>query len=207
MNQTEILELKNSTNGINDALEWSVCAQSCQTLCDSMDFVILSLPGSSVHRIFQSRILEWVVISSPRGCSRLRNQTHVSFPSCIGRWILYHCATWEAQRMHSVQFSSVQSLSRVQLFVTPWITACQALLSITNSWSSLKLMSIESVCHPAISSSVVVPFSSCPQSLPTSESFPMSQLFAWGGQSTGASALASFLPKNTQGWSPSEWTV
>ena len=60
-------------------------------------------------------------------------------------------------------------------------------------------------CHPAISS-FVVPFSSCPQSLPASESFPISQLFAWGGQSTGASALASFLPKKSQGWSPSEWT-
>ena len=60
-------------------------------------------------------------------------------------------------------------------------------------------------CHPAISSSVV-PFSSCPQSLPASESFPISQLFAWGGQSTGVSALASFLPKNTQDWSPLGWT-
>ena len=60
-------------------------------------------------------------------------------------------------------------------------------------------------CHPAISS-LVVPFSSCPQSLPASESFPMSQLFAWGGQSTGASALASFLPQKSQGWYPSEWT-
>ena len=60
-------------------------------------------------------------------------------------------------------------------------------------------------CHPAISSSVF-PFSSCPQSLPESESFPMSQLFAWGGQGTGVSALASFFPKNTQRWSPSEWT-
>ena len=60
-------------------------------------------------------------------------------------------------------------------------------------------------CHPAISSSVV-PFSSCPQSLPASESFPMSQLFAWGGQTTGVSALASFLPKKSQGWSL-EWTV
>ena len=59
--------------------------------------------------------------------------------------------------------------------------------------------------HPAISSSVV-PFSSCPQSLPASESFPMRQLFTWGGQSTGVSALASFLPKNTQDWSPLEWT-
>ena len=60
-------------------------------------------------------------------------------------------------------------------------------------------------CHPAISSSVI-PFSSCPQSLPASESFPMSQLFAWGCQSTRVSALASFLPKNTQDWSPLEWT-
>ena len=60
-------------------------------------------------------------------------------------------------------------------------------------------------CHPAISSSVG-PFSSCPQSLPVSGSFSMSQLFAWGGQSTGVSALASFLPKKSQGWSPSEWT-
>ena len=59
-------------------------------------------------------------------------------------------------------------------------------------------------CHPAISSSV--PFSTCPQSLPASESFPMSQHFAWGGQSTGVSASASFLPKKSQGWSPSEWT-
>ena len=60
-------------------------------------------------------------------------------------------------------------------------------------------------CHPAISSSVL-PFSSCPQSLAASESFPVSQLFAWGGQITGVSALASFLPKTSQGWSPSEWT-
>ena len=59
--------------------------------------------------------------------------------------------------------------------------------------------------HPAISSSVLS-FCSCPQSLPASESFPMSQLFTWGGQSTGVSALASFLPKKSQGWSPSEWT-
>ena len=60
-------------------------------------------------------------------------------------------------------------------------------------------------CHPAISSSVV-PFFSCPQSLPASKSFPMSQLLPWGGQSTGVSALASFLPKKSQGWFPLEWT-
>jgi len=60
-------------------------------------------------------------------------------------------------------------------------------------------------CHPTISSSVI-PFSSCPQSLLASESFPMSQLFTWGGQSTGVSASASVLPMNTQDWSPLGWT-
>ena len=192
-----------------------------------------------------------------------------------------------------------QSLSHVQLFATPWTAACQASLSITNSWCLLKLMSIKSVMnspgkntgltfpppgdlsntgikprfpalqvdslpaeppgktnsrqvraissvqfshsvmsdslqpqesqharlpcpsptpeahsdsrpssqwyHPAISSSVV-PFSSCPQPLPASESFPVSQLFAWGGQSIGVSASASILPMNTQDWSPFGWT-
>ena len=60
-------------------------------------------------------------------------------------------------------------------------------------------------CHPVISSSVV-PSSSCPQSLPASGSFPMSQLFTWSGQSTGVSASASVLPMNTQDWSPLGWT-
>ena len=105
------------------------------------------------------------------------------------------------------QFSTVQSLSRVQFLVTPWITACQASLSITNSRSSLRLRSIKSVMPSNhLTSFSVIPFSSCPQSLPAPESFPMSQLFTWGGQSTGVSALASFLPKNTLDWSPLEWT-
>ena len=102
------------------------------------------------------------------------------------------------------QFSSVQSLSRVRLFATPWIAELQASLSITNSQSSPKPMSIESVMPSNISSSVVS-FSSCLQSLTASEFFPMSQLFAWGGQSTGVSASASFIPKKSQSWS-SEWT-
>ena len=89
-------------------------------------------------------------------------------------------------------FSSVQSLSRVWLLATPWIAARQASLSITNSQSSLKLMSIESVM-PSSHLILCCPFSSCPQSFLASESFPMSQLFAWGGQSTGVSALASVL--------------
>ena len=79
------------------------------------------------------------------------------------------------------QFSSFQLLSHVQLFATPWIAARQASLSITNSRSSPKLMSIESVMQS--SHNPVIPFFSCPQSLPASGSFPMSQLFAWGGQS------------------------
>jgi len=99
--------------------------------------------------------------------------------------------------IYSVQFSSVHSLSRVWLFATPWIAARQASLSITNSWSSLKLTSIESVMpssHLILLSSPSPPAPSPSQH----QSFPMSQLFTWGGQSTGVSALASFLPKNTQ---------
>ena len=83
-----------------------------------------------------------------------------------------------------VSISSVQLLSRVWLFATPWTAARQVSLSITNSRSPPKSMSIESM-HPTISSSVV-PFS-CPQSFPASGSFQMSQLFASGGQSIGAS--------------------
>ena len=102
-------------------------------------------------------------------------------------------------------FSSVQSLSRVRLFATPWIAAPQASLSITNFRSSPNPCPLSQWWHPAISSSVV-PFSSCPQSLPASGSFLMSQLFAWGGQSIGVLASTSILPKNTQGWSPLEWS-
>ena len=104
-----------------------------------------------------------------------------------------------------VQFSSVQLLSRVRLFVTPWITAHQASLSITNSWSLPKLMSIES----AMRSSHLILCCPClllPQSLPASGSFPVSRLFAWGGQSIGVSASASVLPMSTQDWFPLGWT-
>ena len=102
------------------------------------------------------------------------------------------------------QFSSVQSLSRVRLFVTPWTAARQVSLSWTPGVYSNSCLSSQ-WCHPAISSSVV-PFSSCPQSLPASGFLPMSQLFAWGGQSTGVSPSASVLPMNTQDWSPLGWT-
>ena len=101
---------------------------------------------------------------------------------------------------------SVQSLSHVWLFVTPWTTAHQASLSITNFWSLLKLMPIESMMPSShLILIITVPFSSCPQSLPAWGSFPMSQFFTQGGQSTGVSALASVLPMSTQDWSPLEW--
>ena len=100
--------------------------------------------------------------------------------------------------------SSVQSLSRVQLFSIPWTAASQVSLSIANSWSLLKLMSIGWVMPP---NHLILcrPLSSRLQSFP-SGSFPMSQFFTSGGQSIGVSASASVLPKNTQDWSPLEWT-
>ena len=122
--------------------------------------------------------------------------------------VLWENTVWKMQRYCitvEALFSSVQLLSRARLFVTPWITADQASLSITNSRGLPKLMSISWWYHPAISTSVV-PFSSCPQSLPASGSFPMSQLFTWSCQSIGVSASASVLPMNTQDWSPLGWT-
>ena len=88
----------------------------------------------------------------------------------------------------------VQSLSRIWLLETPWTAACQASMSFTISWSLLKLTSIESRCHPIISSSVAL--FSCLQPFPVSGSFPMGWLFASGNQSIGASASASVLPMN-----------
>ena len=99
------------------------------------------------------------------------------------------------------QFSSVAQSCPTPC--DPWIAAHQASLSITNFRSSPKLMS--QWYHPTISSSVV-PFSSCPQSFPASGSFQMSQFFASGGQSIGASASTSVLPMNTQDWAPLGWT-
>ena len=92
-----------------------------------------------------------------------------------------------------IQLSSVQSLSCVWLFSTPWITACQASLSITNSRSPPKLMCIESVM-PSSHLILYCPLSSCSPSIPASGSFPMSQLFTWGAQSTGASAPKNIIP-------------
>ena len=78
---------------LSSSVQFSSVAQSCPTLCDPTD---CNPPGSSVHGIFQARILEWVVISSSRGSLQPRDQTHISCVSCTGRNILYHWVTWEA---------------------------------------------------------------------------------------------------------------
>ena len=106
--------------------------------------------------------------------------------------------------LYETVFSSLQSLSRVWLFATPCTAVCQVSLSFTTFWICSISCPLSQWCHPTISSSVV-PFS-CLQSFPAPESFPMSQLFTSGGQSIGASASASVLPMNIQGWFPLGWT-
>ena len=102
-------------------------------------------------------------------------------------------------------FSSVQSLSCVWLFAPHEPQHARPPCPSPTPGVHSNPCPLSQWCHPTISSSVV-PFSSCPQSLPVSEAFPMSQLFTWGGQSIGASASASVLPMNTQDWSPLGWT-
>ena len=109
------------------------------------------------------------------------------------------------QAKSMIHFNSVQSLSHVQLFETPWTAARQDSLSITNSQSLLKLMSIESVipsnhlilCHPLLL---------LPSIFPSIRAFLMSQFFASGGQSIVVSTSASVLPRNIQDWFPLGWT-
>ena len=100
----------------------------------------------------------------------------------------------------------VQLLSPVRLSATSWTTTCQASLPFTVSQSLLTSCQFSQWCHPNISSSVI-PFSSCLQSFPASGSFPVSQFFVSGGQSIEASASASVLPVNIQGWFPYDWLV
>ena len=112
-----------------------------------------SPPGSCVHGILQARILEWVAISFSRGSSWPRDWIWVSLITSDLIYQIYH------ENNHSVQFSSFQSLSRIRLFETPWIIAYQASLSITNSWSlpkpmSIKLVMPSSLCCPLLLPSI-----------------------------------------------------
>ena len=117
----------------------------------------------------------------------------------FGTYILTLCV-----RKFVPSFSSVQSLSHVQLFATPSTTACQASCPSPTPEACSNFCPSSRWCHPTISSSVV-PFS-CLQSFPASGSFQMSQLLASGGQSIGVSASASVLPMNIQDRSPLGWT-
>ena len=118
----------------------------------------------------------------------------------FGTYILTLCV-----RKFVPSFSSVQSLSHVQLFATPSTTACQASCPSPTPEACSNFCPSSRWCHPTISSSVV-PFSSRLQSFPASGCFPRSQFFTSGAQSIGASASASALPMNIQGWFPLGWT-
>ena len=157
-----------------------------------------SPPGPSVHGISQARILEWVAISYSRSPSPPRDWTCISWISCIVRQILYCWATWEAPPLN-IQFSSVQSLSRVRLCdpmdcSMPRFPVLQHLRVCSNSCP------LSQWCYRTMSSSVA-PFS-CLQSFSASDCFPKSQLLGSGSQSIGASASASVLSMNIQGWFP-----
>ena len=164
--------------------QFSSVTQSCSTLCDPMDCSKPGFPASP----------------TPRACSN----------SCpLSQWCYPTISSSEC--ISSVQFSSV-----AQSCPTPWdpMNCSTPGLPVHQHARPLCPSPTPRVhpnpcpssqwCHPTISSSVV-PFS-CPQSLPASGSFPMSQLFTWGGQSIGVSASASILPMNTQDWSPLGWT-
>ena len=158
---------------------------------------------SSVYGILQAKVLEWVAIPFSRGSSQMRDETWVSHIaggfftiSAPGKLRVELKSVWfPVQFSHSVVSDSLRPHDSQHArppcpSPTPRVHP--------NSHASSRW------CHPAISSSVV-PFSSCPQSLPASGSFPVSQLFEWGGQSIGVSTSASVLSMNTQDWSPLGW--
>ena len=140
-----------------------------------------------------------------------RKSTHVLKKYSLSRYYVTNHKLDATDQILSInkynthQFSSVQSLSHVRIFVTPWTRARQAPLSITNSWSMFRLMSMNQWCHPTISFSVV-PFSSHLQSCPASGSFPVSQFFPSGSQSVQVSASAWVLPMNILNWFPLQLT-
>ena len=165
-------------------------AQLCLTLCNPMDFMeparllcSWNFPGKNtgvgIHSLLQG------IFSTQGSNPNLLHWQADSLP------LSHHGSSF-------LQHFVVQSLSHVQLFVTPWTAVCQASLSFTISRSLLQLMYIESLM-PSNHLIFCRPLLLLPQSFLASGSFPMSQLFTAGGQSIGASASASVLPMNIQG--------
>ena len=151
------------------------------SFCDPMDCSLTS----SLHGIFQTRILEWVAIFSSTGSSQPRDGNWVSH--IVGRLVQFsHSVVSDSLRPHGLQHTRLPCPS-------PTPRACSNSCPSSPWW------------HPTIPSSVV-PFSSHSQSFPASGSFPMSQFFASGGQTIGASASTSVLPMNVQDWFPLGWT-
>ena len=182
-------------------LSWNSPGKNTGVGCHALLQEIFPIQGSNISLL---SLLNWQVGSLPLVPPR------EPFP-WTGQWIhllLFDhipCILLSTLRRNSVQFSSVQSLSRVRLSATPWIAARQASCpSPTLGVHQTHVHRVGDAIQP--SHPLSSPFSSCPQSLPASESFPMSQLVAWGGQSTGVSASASFPAKKSQDWSPSKWT-
>ena len=120
-------------------------------------------------------------------------------------YIMQNAGLDEAQAGIKIQFSSVQSFSRVPLFVNPWAAACQASLSVTNSRTLPKLMSIKSVM-PSSHLILCRPLLLLPSIFPSIRVFSNESALRMRLPNIGVSASTSVLPMNTQGWSPSEWT-
>ena len=180
-----LLYSKCSKNLIVKFLQIHKVAQLCLTLCNPTN---CSPPGSSVHGTSPGKNTGVGSPSLLRGSSQPKDRTQIS---CVAGGFFTLWAT---------QIRSDQSLSCVRLFATPWIAARQAALSITNSRSSLRLMSIESVMP---SSHLILwrPLLLLPPIPPSIRVFSNESTLRMSGQSTGVSALASFLPKKSQGWS------
>ena len=166
--------------------------------------------------LVSSAVLQWIWAHSWNGAFPCALPSALNALPSIFSWLCpsLHSGLWWSATPSSAYHSPFNVLffgiflkfsSVAQSCLTPWTTAYQVSLSITNSWSLPKSCPLSQWCHPTISSSVV-PSSSCPQSFPASGSFQMSQLFTLGGQSIGTSASASVPPMNTQDWSPLGWT-
>ena len=155
---------------------------------DKLDVVKQEMAGENIDILGISK-LTWT------GMGKFNSDDH---------YIYYYGQGSLSRNGVALRFSSVQSLSHVRLFLTPWIAACQASLSVTNSRSLLKLMFINLMMpssHLIFCCSLLL----LPPIPPIIKIFPVSQLFAWGGQTIGISVSASVLPMNTQDWFPLEW--